>query len=167
MPTFLFYHILLLLSNFSLFLYLIYLHSVITDIKQIDQADDPFTEIKVGTLAEGTYEIRLGGDGQVRWGTLEVKGEDEPVKVFIGDADLDGKITLNDCTDLCKFVNGKDSTMKTGEEVNAESYASAAYCDGDAEITLNDCTEICKYINGKSPDLVGTKVDLGAYDSAE
>lgn len=41
-------------------------------IKQINQEENAVTEIYVGPLADGKYQVRLGGDGNVRNGLFEV-----------------------------------------------------------------------------------------------
>ena len=121
---------------------LIYLHSVITDIKQIDQADAAFTKITVGTLAEGTYEIRLGGDGDVRWGTLVVKEpeDDSPYEnpnILIGDVNNAGGITITDVIEVAKHT--AQAITLTGDALQA------ADANDNGEVTITDVIEIAKY----------------------
>ena len=74
-------------------------------VKQIDQKDDStsFASVPVGTLADGTYYVRIGGtDGSLQTATFTVGGVQpggETKEIVIGDVnDKDG-------------VNGADSTM--------------------------------------------------------
>ena len=117
-----------------------------TDIKQIDQADAPFTTINVGDLTvavedcktcsavEGkktctcthTYEIRLGGDGTVRWGTLVVKGaeDDSPYENpnrLLGDTNNDGSILSGDASTILSdiaFMTNNLGTKTISEKSN-------------------------------------------------
>lgn len=150
-------------------------------IKQIDQfgiTGDAYTkEVTVGDLANGTYYVRLGGaeadavnvNGFVA--TSFTVGSTEPAKVLVGDADGDKEITLNDCSEICKYINGKLGDIRTEaatdnapETVDTNKFLAAAFSDGDKEITLNDCSEICKQINGKTVDHVGNLENINQYD---
>ena len=125
------------------------------------------------------YYVRLGGaeSGYIEdFFVFTAPKQEEPApQVVIGNANASTEatpITLNDCTEICKYVNGKTGSIRTaisddGETINEVNYAAAAYCNGDNVITLNDCTEICKFVNGKNPTYVGNTVDLGTYDTAE
>lgn len=82
------------------------------NIKQIDESTTAFESVTVGTLDPGTYEVRIGGDGSVRWGTFTVAGEDSGSedKVLIGDADGDGYVAALDYAEIAKYCVGKTVT---------------------------------------------------------
>lgn len=145
-------------------------------IKQINQEENAVTQIYVGSLADGKYQVRLGGDGNVRNGLFEVASatptptptveptatpEPEatatptPRPVVIGNADMDakGRIQLADATTVAKHVT-KVITLTGDAKI-------AANADGDAKgrIQLADAAEIAKYVTNKAnyKGLVGTK----------
>lgn len=126
-----------------------------TDIKQIDQADAAFTTINVGTLAEGTYEIRLGGDGDVRWGTLEVKGAEDDNRfdnpnILLGSIDKDDVIDTVDLSYLIGYV--LDPTSLTGDSLQA------ADVDDDGVADTVDASYIISYVLNPDDSFLGAKV---------
>ena len=150
-----------------------------TVIKQIDQfniTDGNYTkEVTVGDLdTTKTYYVRLGGAAanvvtEKGFVSTTFGGTTGPEKVLVGDANGDGNITLNDCTEICKYYGGKIGDIRTaitdeGDVVNTKNFLAAAFSNGDKNITLNDCTEICKQYAGKTVDHVGKEEYMNQYD---
>lgn len=84
-----------------------------SNIKQIDQKDDStsFTTVTVGELADGTYEVRIGGStGEIQTATFTV-GEDIPpantTTLIIGDIDETGDVDSDDATAIARGVAGQ------------------------------------------------------------
>ena len=116
-----------------------------TDIKQI--GEEPVTyknvEIPVGDLTAGaTYEVRMGGDGNLWTGTFTVPKAtpDNPWASStrkLGDVAKDDKITLADTVPIINHY--LESTLLTGEDLQ-----SADVTD-DGKITLGDTVPIINY----------------------
>ena len=128
-----------------------------TDIKQIDQADAKFEKITVGTLDPGTYEIRLGGDGNVRWGTLEVKGESENPYYndgtrLIGDANNSKDITVGDATQIliCAVDISQCADKDTLQAMDANDSGDITVGDATQTLMLSVSSEELKTISSKS-----------------
>lgn len=145
-----------------------------SDIKQIDQADAPFTTINVGDLTvavedcetcsavEGketctcthTYEIRLGGDGDVRWGTLTIEPEStgseyyDDGTILLGDTTGDGNILGDDGLVALNYtVGAKDVSKNTLQALDTTD---------DGNILGDDALLILNYTVGDRSQL-GTK----------
>jgi hypothetical protein len=118
-------------------------------IKQIDQQDAAITSAVVGTLADGTYTVLVGGNGatEVYSGTFTVG---DAAKILIGDADQDGYVDGGDATQILKYNVGK---------VTLEGDAlAAADADQDSYVDGGDATAILKYNVGKT-DSTNEKVN--------
>lgn len=136
------------------------------NIKQIDESTTAFTSVTVGELGEGTYEVRIGGDGTVRWGTFTVEAagsEDDTQKVLVGDVNGDGNITSSDATEiLCATVDLESCIDKT--ELN-DAYYAAAYCNGDSAVTSSDATEVlCATVDLDHNANIGTEIAIGSIE---
>ncbi|MGN0162225.1 MAG: hypothetical protein ACI4EA_01410, partial [Candidatus Ornithomonoglobus sp.] len=81
------------------------------NIKQIDQKDDntSFSTVTVGALADGTYEVRVGGDGTVQKATFTVGGgSDQPgaetITLTVGNVDDNTTINMNDGLKVARYA---------------------------------------------------------------
>ena len=126
-----------------------------TMIKQIDQVDVTSTveEILVGAgLADGFYEVRMGGDGNVAYGVFEVGGTPKTAKRYLGDinndSDVESKtvnINLADILRLAQHIVIKEDYTLTGDDF------TAANVNGEGEADLADMLPIAQYIVSKEP----------------
>ena len=88
------------------------------DIKQIDQQADGYTDVVVGDLPAGTYEVRVGGDGNIATCLFEVEGEtpENPYytdgTVLIGDATCNGEINGEDALVVADYTIGTTDVSK-------------------------------------------------------
>lgn len=156
--------------------------SVTTDnandvVEQIDQKDDStvFATVPVGELTDGTYEVRIGGtDGTIQTATFKV-GEQpggETKTIMIGDADLSGRILMNDATyiatkslyqDTDENANiGKVYTYVSGlDEAPADGKIMIGDSDLSGRILMNDATYVATkslYQDTEENQYVGTSV---------
>jgi hypothetical protein len=134
-------------------------------IVQIDQ-DTAFATVPVGTLADGTYYVRVGGDAdKIETTTFKVGGTTAE-KVLVGDANQDGEVTTSDSSQVMMYAASMAaSAVKDGEK----SFYAAAYCNGDGEVSTADSSQIMMYAASMSSanPLVGTEVEIGSIGSAE
>ena len=132
-----------------------------TDIKQIDEVDEAhtYTSAVVGELADGVYELRIGGEGTVYNAFFTVGGQEEE-KVLVGNTDGDelGKITSNDATMVLLYTVFDD-------QLDEKQEYAAAYCDGDNKITSNDATMILlnTVFDYENDGQVGNEVAIGKF----
>lgn len=116
-----------------------------TDIKQIDQQDVEYTysTVTVGELAEGTYEVRIGGDGTVTNAFFTVGGESPYTNPdrLLGDVDDSTDVTLDDAIAILSFTVDEDTEAM---EENIDTY-SAADIDESGDITLDDAIGILAF----------------------
>ena len=147
------------------------------NILQINQGDSSIlTGIKLDTTkltAGKTYEVRVGGaaagvvtEKGFLTTTFTVPGGDAPVMILIGDANGDESVTAADLTQICLYNASKDSTLKTGDAINTNNFAAAAYSTGDNVVTAADLTQVCMYNASKDVAYVGKTVALGTYDAS-
>lgn len=82
-------------------------------VKQIDQNDNSISfetePVPVGSLADGTYYVRIGGDGKIQEATFtvgDVDPGDETTDITIGD--VNGKDGINgaDSTMMARYIAG-------------------------------------------------------------
>ena len=116
--------------------------SAVGNIKQIDESTTAFTTVPVGELGEGTYEVRIGGDGSVRWGTFTVvaAGSEDSRTLQLGDCDGKEGITSNDSVAVLKHAAGIE--YLTGDNLITGD------CDGKEGITSNDSVAVLKHAAG-------------------
>ncbi len=115
------------------------------DIKQIDQDDTgkSFATVPVGQLDDGTYEVRIGGDGQIQRATFKV-GDVQPggetKTIIIGDINVDNGVSSADgvllARSLAKFTENvgeagtvyttADGTSITVGDINVDNGISSA-----------------------------------------
>ena len=139
-----------------------------TDIKQI--GEEPVTyknvEIPVGDLTEGaTYEVRMGGDGNLWTGTFTVPKAtpDNPYytdgTILVGDADTNGSISINDASTVA-------SALATGSYASKDA-EQAADADDNGAVSINDASTIASHLAGVDVGL-GSKTlsQKGSYVGA-
>ncbi len=93
-------------------------------VKQIDQKDDStsFASVPVGTLADGTYYVRIGGtDGSLQRATFvvgDVQPGGETKKIIVGDANLDNSINAADALFVARKAGSADTNIaQAGTEI--------------------------------------------------
>lgn len=124
-----------------------------TDIKQIDEQDKEYTysTVTVGELAEGTYEVRIGGDGSLTTAMFTVGGADSPYDDptrLLGDVDNDEHINMADTEGIINhFLKAEELT---GDDLQA------ADTDEDLHVNMADTEEIINYFL-KTDTVLGTK----------
>jgi hypothetical protein len=160
-----------------------------TNIKQIDQDDTgvSFSSVTVGTLADGTYEVRIGGDGTVQTATFTVGENVTPntVTLMIGDIDGSSNIDISDVTALARANAGKVSekykNTTVGDDYTVSSVTSGTYTadtvkigdiDGSSNIDISDVTALARANAGKVSDkykntTVGAVVEAVPVKSAD
>ena len=150
-------------------------------VKQIDQKDDStsFATVPVGSLADGTYYVRIGGNGKIQTATFTVGDVDpgDETEVFkIGniDNDVSGRINSSDTTALAKWiVKSYDANNETvGNTYNVVSgidqeTIKIGNIDNDVSGRINssDTTALAKWIvksYDSSNETVGTEVTVEA-----
>jgi hypothetical protein len=109
------------------------------DITQIDQNDEgvSFSSVTVGTLADGTYEVRIGGDGTVQTATFTVGesgGETEGTPIIVGDANLDGAIETSDAGYVLRAANKQTSRIGRVGTTLTKADGSGSVIVGDANL---------------------------------
>ena len=123
------------------------------DIKQINEQSEKYTEIKVGDLPAGTYEVRVGGDGTLDTGMFTVSGDpDNPYADstrLLGDVDGANGINVFDATGVISHV--AENTVLTGESLQA------ADTTDDGNVNVFDATDIVNYVVEKSSNVDGSK----------
>lgn len=118
------------------------------DIKQIDQDDTgkSFATVPVGQLVDGTYEVRIGGDGQIQRATFKVGDVVGPTTdtFKIGDVDSNDMINTADAARVAakgvgKDVQGYNDNVGTEYKVVSGGNGSEKYIMGDADFneTIN------------------------------
>lgn len=123
-----------------------------SDIVQIDQSED-IASVPVGELADGTYYVRVGGDGNIDTATFTVSNTtpspyNNPTRL-LGDVDNDTEINMGDTVGIIgEFL---EAGTLTGDDLQA------ADTDEDLEVNMGDTVAIINYfLNPESADL-GTK----------
>lgn len=147
-------------------------------VEQIDQKDDgtSFASVPVGTLADGTYEVRIGGtDGSMQTTTFTV-GAVEPgnITIVVGDVDDDGKATSSDAAKIASAevgmtaegyndAVGAEYTVVSG--IDAET-VKIGDVDLDNNATSTDAAKIASFEVGNTAqgynDLVSTEIQVQA-----
>lgn len=147
------------------------------DIKQIDQDDtgNSFVTVPVGQLDDGTYEVRIGGDGQIQRATFTVGDVVGPTTdtFKIGDIDLNDQINTADAARVAakgvgKEVQGYNDNVGTEYTVVSGGNGSGKYKIGDVDFneTINtaDAGRIAAAAVGKVVEsyneYVGTEITV-------
>lgn len=114
------------------------------DIKQIDQDDtgNVFTTVPVGQLDDGTYEVRIGGDGQIQRATFTVGDVVGPTTetLIIGDVDSNKEINTADAARVAakgvgKEVQGYNDNVGTEYTVVSGGNGSGKHKIGDVDFS--------------------------------
>lgn len=116
-----------------------------TDIKQIGEESVTYknVEIPVGDLTAGaTYEVRMGGNGELWTGTFEVPKAtpDNPYQDgtrLVGDADNSKSVDISDALVVAKHA--AQAVTLTGDDL----LAADANDDGSADVS--DALDVAKY----------------------
>jgi hypothetical protein len=118
-------------------------------IVQIDQ-DTAFATVPVGTLADGTYYVRVGGDADKIETTTFTVGSNSPYKDptrLVGDATGDGYINMTDVSVIISDYLGEESI--TGDD------KQAADTTDDGFVNMTDVSVIISDYLGED-DTLGT-----------
>lgn len=117
--------------------------SLLTDIAdeqihQIAQEPEAYKEVVVGPLADGTYELRIGGDGTISTCTFTVgeTGRD----ITLGDVDDSAGISINDAITVIDHTLGV--SILTGDK------NIAADVDDSEGVSINDAIKVIDYTLG-------------------
>ena len=118
-------------------------------IEYVDQDGDAFTVLPVNTLADGTYEVKVGGtDGTIKQGEFTV-GEPTPGSDrLLGDVTNDGKINVSDGSAILGHYAGT-ALLTDAEDLKA------ADATEDGKINVSDASDVLSFYVG----LEGTNVD--------
>ena len=119
------------------------------NIKQIDEQTDAYTKVPVGDLADGTYEVRVGGDGTIAYamftvGTSGSKYYDDGTRM-VGDADNSKDLTSGDAAAIliyCSTLADKDKDT-----------LQAMDADDSGDITSGDASKVLVTLAGGGADL--------------
>ena len=122
------------------------------NIKQIDEQADAYTKVPVGDLADGTYEVRVGGDGTIAYamftvGTSGSKYYDDGT-VLLGDANGNGEIAVDDATIALRYTTGVKNISKNALQ--------SIDTNDNGEVAVDDATIILRYTTGDK-SVLGTK----------
>lgn len=129
------------------------------DIVQIDQGEKTAivgTAIPVGTLANGTYYVRVGGaDNGYASGTFTVGATTH--NVLVGDTDGSAAVDASDATQILLYCSSATSTIG---EATTDTYKAAMMCTGTADtvIDASDATQVLLYASSAGNGIVGTSV---------
>lgn len=141
------------------------------NIKQIDQKDDgsSFTSVPVGTLADGTYEVRIGGDGSVTTAEFTVGeggGELQTIELVIGNVDDNTSVNMNDALKTARYVvKSKDDKGNVGvayKLTDGDGTYLIGNVDDNTSINMNDALKIARYVVKSKDDtgLTGNKITV-------
>lgn len=118
------------------------------DIKQIGEETVSYKGKKIPVaLEEGaTYEVRMGGNGDLYTGTFPVPKAvvDNPYydngTILVGDADTNGSISINDASTVA-------SALATGTYASKDA-EQAADADDNGAVSINDASTIASHLAG-------------------
>lgn len=124
------------------------------DIKQIDQDDTgkSFATVPVGQLVDGTYEVRIGGDGQIQRATFKV-GDVQPggetKTIMVGDVNWTEDVDALDALAVARYAaKATTLTEKTGEKYQV-SGSEDTYTVGDVntsgDVDALDALSVARY----------------------
>ncbi len=115
------------------------------NIKQIDEQADAYTKVPIGDVADGTYEVRVGGDGTIASALFTVGKKSTRL---LGDVDGSTVINIGDTTPIINHILG---TGLTGESLQA------ADTTDDGIVNIGDTTPIINYVLGEDSTVDGIK----------
>lgn len=124
------------------------------DIKQIDQQADGYTDVVVGDLPAGTYEVRVGGDGNIATCLFEVRGETPENPNYtdgtrlVGDVTGEGDIAVDDAIIVIDYTVGSSAASKDALQ--------AMDVTDEGDVAVDDAIAIVDYTVGGNTEL-GTK----------
>ena len=110
------------------------------DVVQIDQNADIVDVVLPASIADGTYTVYMGGDGQVYSTNFKVGNASS---VLVGDVNQDEKITLGDATAIVRHKTGAATITDADALIAADT-------NFDNNITLGDATCIVMYKIGNT-----------------
>lgn len=103
------------------------------NIHQINQQAGAYTVIPVGELEDGTYEVRIGGDGNLYSATFTVGGSTR----LVGDASGDGTINTSDASRAMNHAMLLETLV--GDDLKAADVTR------DSAVNTTDASEIMNY----------------------
>lgn len=110
------------------------------DVVQIDQNASIVDVVLPASIADGTYTVYMGGDGQVYSTNFKVGNASS---VLVGDVNQDEKITLGDATAIVRHKTGAATITDADALIAADT-------NFDNNITLGDATCIVMYKIGNT-----------------
>ncbi len=113
-----------------------------SDIVQIDQQADAFKTVVVGTLTDGTYTVKIGGDGNIYTGTFTVGSQSTTHEVLMGDVNENKTVNSTDAAQILKYEAGLDNAVSTDDR------KIAADVNANGTINSTDAAQIMKYEAG-------------------
>ena len=114
------------------------------NIKQIDEQADAYTKVPIGDIADGTYEVRVGGDGTIASALFTVGQKSTRL---LGDVTGDSSIDINDASGIIGHITG----------VSLEGIAlKAADVNKDTSVDVNDASAVVGYVVGMRDVIDGT-----------
>ncbi|HIT85452.1 MAG TPA: dockerin type I repeat-containing protein [Candidatus Ornithomonoglobus intestinigallinarum] len=116
------------------------------NIHQINQQAGAYTVIPVGELEDGTYEVRIGGDGNLYSATFTVGGGGESTRL-LGDVTGDGEINTLDSGEILSHYTGRG--VLEGDDFKAADVNKSNSVD-----TL-DSGEVLSYYVGRTSVIDG------------
>lgn len=124
------------------------------DIKQIDQDDTgvSFATVPVGQLDDGTYEVRIGGNGEIQRATFNVGGVQpggETKTIMVGDVNWTEDVDALDALAVARYAaKATTLTEKTGE-VYQVAGSEDTYTIGDVntsgDVDALDALSVARY----------------------
>lgn len=124
------------------------------DIKQIDQDDtgNSFVTVPVGQLDDGTYEVRIGGNGQIQRATFtvgDVQPGGETKTIMVGDVNWTEDVDALDALAVARYAaKATTLTEKTGEKYQV-SGSEDTYTVGDVntsgDVDALDALSVARY----------------------
>ena len=115
-----------------------------SDIVQIDQQADAFKTVVVGTLEDGTYTVKIGGDGNIYTGTFTVGSQSTTHDVLMGDVNEDKEINSTDALQVMRYEAGLSNVVNTADREIASDV------NADKEINSTDALQVMRYEAGLS-----------------
>lgn len=115
-----------------------------SDIKQIDEVDEEYTysSVVVGELADGTYEVRIGGDGTITSAFFTVGSE--AADRLVGDVNGSELVDIMDLGMLSLYIDDDASTV-SAMTIDA---LDAADTNDSGLVDIMDLSTMSLYIDG-------------------
>lgn len=126
------------------------------NIKQIDEQADAYTKVPIGDIADGKYEVRVGGDGTIASATFKVASKTDPENPYKDCTRLLGKIDDSD-----PLINNFDVIAAADHVVENEilegEYLEAADADDNGVVDNFDVIAIADYVVENDTETLGEK----------